>query len=173
MMAMASSNVISPRDTRRAREEPMSEAMAAATREVGAEIDRSRFGGLQLTVLVLCFLVAAFDGLDAQIIAFAAPALLPDLGLRDDQLGIIFSAATAGMAVGAVIFGPAGDRLGRKRVMVAMVALFGLCTLATVLATGFYDLLLIRFVTGIGMGGALPNAVTLVSEYSPQRHRRL
>ena len=53
----------------------MSEAMAAATREVGAEIDRSRFGGLQLTVLVLCFLVAAFDGLDAQIIAFAAPAL--------------------------------------------------------------------------------------------------
>ena len=151
----------------------MSNAMATATREVGAEIDRSRFSRLQFTVLILCFLVAAFDGLDAQIIAFAAPALLPDLGLRDDQLGIIFSAATAGMAVGAVIFGPAGDRLGRKRVMVAMVALFGLCTLATVLATGFYDLLLIRFVTGIGMGGALPNAVTLVSEYSPQRHRRL
>lgn len=138
-----------------------------------AEIDRARLSPLQLLVLLLCFLVAAFDGMDAQIIGFAAPAMLPDLGFRNDQLGLIFSAATAGMAVGALVLGLAGDRFGRKRIMVASVVLFATCTFATTLVRDFEYLMAIRFVTGIGMGGALPNAVTLVSEYAPARQRRL
>ena len=141
--------------------------------EISAEFNRAKLSRLQLLVLLLCFLVATFDGMDAQIIAFAAPWMMPDLGLEDSQLGIVFAAATVGMAVGAALFGYLGDLYGRKRLMVITVLMFAICTPFAGLATNLTELLIIRFITGLGMGGALPNAVTLVAEYSADRQRRM
>lgn len=141
--------------------------------EIGQELNRAKLSGLQLQVLLLCFLIATFDGMDAQIIAFAAPWMMPDLGLVDGQLGIVFAAATVGMAVGAALFGYLGDLYGRKRMAVITVTMFALCTPLAGLASNLNELLIIRFITGIGMGGALPNAVTLVAEYSADRQRRM
>ena len=141
--------------------------------EVTAELDRASLSSLQLVVLILCFLVATFDGMDAQIIAFAAPWMMPDLGIEEGSLGIVFAAATIGMAFGAVIFGYLGDLFGRKRIVVITVVMFSIFTPLAGLASNLNELLVIRFVTGIGMGGALPNAVTLVAEYSAQRQRRM
>ncbi len=141
--------------------------------EVTAELDRASLSSLQLVVLLLCFLVATFDGMDAQIIAFAAPWMMPDLGIEEGSLGIVFAAATVGMAFGAVIFGYLGDLFGRKRIVVITVIMFSIFTPLAGLASNLHELLVIRFVTGIGMGGALPNAVTLVAEYSAQRQRRM
>ena len=141
--------------------------------EVTAELDRASLSSLQLVVLLLCFLVATFDGMDAQIIAFAAPWMMPDLGIEEGSLGIVFAAATIGMAFGAVIFGYLGDLFGRKRIVVITVVMFSIFTPLAGLASNLNELLVIRFVTGIGMGGALPNAVTLVAEYSAQRQRRM
>ena len=141
--------------------------------EIGAEFNRAKLSSLQMLVLLLCFLVATFDGMDAQIIAFAAPWMMPDLGLEDSQLGIVFAAATVGMAVGAALFGYLGDLYGRKRLMVITVLMFAICTPFAGLATNLNELLIIRFITGLGMGGALPNAVTLVAEYSADRQRRM
>ncbi|RLA05715.1 MAG: MFS transporter [Gammaproteobacteria bacterium] len=141
--------------------------------EISAELNRARLSRAQLVVLLLCFLVATFDGMDAQIIAFAAPWMMPDLGLANDQLGIVFAAATVGMALGAALFGYLGDLYGRKRMVVLTVFMFAVCTPLAGLANNLNELLIIRFVTGIGMGGALPNAVTLVAEYSADRQRRM
>ncbi|MEL0083204.1 MAG: MFS transporter [Gammaproteobacteria bacterium] len=141
--------------------------------ELTEQLNAARLSSLQLLVLTLCFLVAAFDGMDAQIIAFAAPWMGPDLGIEEGQLGVVFAAATVGMAVGAASFGYLGDLWGRKRIIVLTVLMFALCTPLAALAGNLNELLVIRFITGIGMGGALPNAVTLVAEYSAIRQRRM
>ena len=141
--------------------------------ELTEQLNAARLSGMQLLVLALCFLVTAFDGMDAQIIAFAAPWMGPDLGIKEGQLGIVFAAATVGMAVGAASLGYLGDLWGRKRIIVITVLMFAVCTPLAALASNLNELLLIRFITGIGMGGALPNAVTLVAEYSAIRQRRM
>lgn len=141
--------------------------------EISAQLNRASLSRIQILVLLLCFLVATFDGMDAQIIAFAAPWMMPDLGIATERLGIVFGAATVGMAVGAALFGYLGDIYGRKKMIVLTVVMFSLCTPLAGLASNLNELLVIRFITGIGMGGALPNAVTLVAEYSADRQRRM
>jgi AAHS family 4-hydroxybenzoate transporter-like MFS transporter len=85
----------------------------------------------------------------------------------------VFSAALLGMTAGALLFGTLGDRFGRRRTMIACVALFGGGTLLTAFAGSVTQLMLLRLVTGLGLGGALPNAVTLVAECAPGKHRPL
>lgn len=137
------------------------------------EIESAPVGRLCLTVTILAFLVAAFDGMDAQLIAFAAPDILREFRFGKDQLGLIFSAGTAGMAAGAMLFGPLGDRYGRRLMTIVAVAEFSICTGLTLYASGYGEFLLIRFLAGLGMGGAMPNAVTLTAEYAPAKHRRM
>lgn len=141
--------------------------------DVGALLGAAPLGGLQITVLVLAFAIAAFDGMDAQIIAFAAPEIVKDFDVPRERLGPVFSSALVGMALGAFLFGPLGDRVGRKRVAVLCTFWFGAMTLLTVVSTSLTQLMVIRFITGLGLGGALPNAVTLVSEYAPARRRAM
>lgn len=141
--------------------------------DLGAALDRARLRPAHGLLLVLAFIVAALDGLDAQLVAFAAPLLAPDLGLDRTALGPVFSAALLGMAGGAVLFGPLGDRYGRRTMMVVCTGLFGLGTLATALAPDVRAVMILRLLTGLGLGGALPNAVTLVAETAPARQRAL
>jgi MFS transporter, AAHS family, 4-hydroxybenzoate transporter len=145
----------------------------AAGADLGAALDLARLRRAHWTVLGLAFLVAAFDGLDAQLVAFAAPLLAPEFGIQRAALGPIFSAALVGMAGGAVLFGPLGDRYGRRTVLAACTALFGVGTLVCVGARDPATLIVLRALTGLGLGGALPNAVTLVAETAPRRVRAL
>lgn len=135
--------------------------------------DQIRFGGYQIRTVLLCFLVTTFDGFDTQAIAFAGPALADALGLGARGLAPIVTAGVAGMALGAITFGVAGDRYGRRAAILLATAMFGLCSLLTAFADNSAQLMLLRFLTGIGMGGAVPNVYTLASEFSPTRHRGL
>lgn len=116
--------------------------------------------------VALCYLIALFEGFDLQSAGVAAPKLGPVFHLQSAQLGWFFSASTFGLMLGAAIGGRLSDRFGRKRVLIASVAVFGLMSVATGLAPNFETLLLARFLTGLGIGGALPNLVALVSENS-------
>ena len=135
--------------------------------------DRARFGAYQLRVVVLCFVVTTFDGFDTQAIAFTGPALAQALGVGPRGLAPIVTAGVAGMALGAVLFGPLGDRYGRRAAVLWATAVFGVFSLLTAFAGNVEQLMLLRFLTGIGMGGAAPNVYTLASEFSPARYRGL
>jgi AAHS family 4-hydroxybenzoate transporter-like MFS transporter len=134
-------------------------------------IDKSPIGAFQVRVVALCALVALLDGLDLQSIGLAAPGIAADLHITPGQLGAVFSAALAGLALGAFGLGLLADRVGRKPVLIGATACFGVFTIATALAPNFGVLLLVRFVAGLGLGGAMPSFISLASEYAPRRLR--
>ena len=134
-------------------------------------IDRQPVGSFHLRLLLICAAVLLLDGFDTQAIGYVAPALAREWGLTKGALGPVFSAGLFGLMLGALIFGPVADRLGRKKIMVFSVLAFGACTFATAFAQDVWWLLVLRFLTGLGLGGAMPNAVALTSEFSPHRRR--
>jgi AAHS family 4-hydroxybenzoate transporter-like MFS transporter len=144
---------------------------ATSTLDVQSLIDSQRFSAYQWLILVLCFLIVAVDGFDTAAMGYVAPALVQDWGIEKSSLGPVMSAALFGLAFGAIFAGPMADRVGRKKVLVLSVFFFGACSLATAFAPTIWWLTVLRFLTGLGLGAAMPNAVTLMSEYAPARRR--
>ncbi len=134
-------------------------------------IDRHPVGRLQRRVLLLCFGVVVLDGLDIALVAFIAPSLITDWGLTKAQLGPIVTSGLFGLAVGSLVAGPLSDRYGRRKVIITALITFGLLSAATALATDVLSFSVLRFLTGLGLGAAMPNAATLVSEFAPTRRR--
>lgn len=143
------------------------------TIEIQSFINDKPFSRYQWMILILCFLTVALDGFDTAIIGFIATSLVQDWGIEKTSLGPVMSAALVGLAVGALTAGPLADRIGRKKVLVMSLILFGGFSLLTAFATSLPMLTLLRFLTGLGLGAAMPNAATLMSEYAPERKRAL
>jgi AAHS family 4-hydroxybenzoate transporter-like MFS transporter len=143
------------------------------TINVNRIIDDGPIRQFQVLSIVLCALVAFLDGVDSQSIAVAAPIIADNLKLTRAALGPMFSAALLGAAIGALTFGPLGDRFGRKRILIAATIIFAIFTLATPLAGSYQSLLAVRFAAGIGLGGATPCFIALASEFSPGRRRAM
>ena len=134
-------------------------------------IDDRPMSGLQWRILVLCFLIVLLDGWDTAAIGFVAPSVMAEWGIAKSMFGPVLSAAMFGLAAGALLAGPISDRIGRKTVLVASVITFGGFSLLCGLADNVYQLTVLRFLTGLGLGAAMPNATTLVSEYVPARSK--
>lgn len=128
----------------------------------------SRF---QKLVVFLGFCVIALDGFDIAIMGFIAPTLKQEWGVSNHELGFVISAALIGLALGAIFSGPLADWLGRKKIIINSVFFFGFWTIATALSQNIEQMVLFRFLTGLGLGAAMPNIGTLVSEYAPERQR--
>ncbi len=139
--------------------------------EITGLIDQHKISRFQILVTALCAAVVFMDGFDAQAIGYVAPSLSAAWKLQKGALGPVFGAGLFGLMLGALIFGPVADRVGRKPVIVLSVLWFGICTLMTVTADSLTSLFVWRLLTGLGLGGAMPNAIALTSEYSPQRSR--
>jgi MFS transporter, AAHS family, 4-hydroxybenzoate transporter len=145
----------------------------AQTTQVGLRysIDRLPLSRYQLLIIALCGATLFMDGFDAQAVGFVAPALAPQLHIARQALGPVFSSGLVGIMIGALAFGPLADRAGRRPVLILCTVLFGVCSLLTAKADSFASLLFCRLITGLGLGGAMPNAIALTAECMPKRFR--
>lgn len=134
-------------------------------------INAHKVSRYQATLIALCFLIVAIDGFDTAAIGFIAPALRAEWHLAPAQLAPLFGAGLFGLMIGAFIFGPLADKIGRKRALILTVLFFGSTSLASAWATNLTELTVLRFLTGMGLGGAMPNAITLTSEFCPDKRR--
>jgi AAHS family 4-hydroxybenzoate transporter-like MFS transporter len=131
------------------------------------------FGGRQALSFALLFLALLADGFDLQAMAFAAPGLVREWGTSRAALAPALSAGLVGVLIGAPLFGLLGDRIGRKRTIVLGSVVYGLFCLATAAANTIEQLIVLRFLTGIGLGGVLPNVIAQTAELATGRLRPL
>lgn len=130
-----------------------------------------RSGGRR--ALVLAFLAAVIEGFDLQAAGVAVPKLAPAFGLTPQQIGLFFSSATFGLIFGALAGGRIADAWGRRTGLLLSLVVFGLFSVATALVASFDQLVVMRFLTGVGLGGALPNLVNIAAESAdPDRRGR-
>ncbi|CAG9266682.1 4-hydroxybenzoate transporter PcaK [Paraburkholderia unamae] len=143
------------------------------TLDVQSFIDERPLNLFHLILFVLCFLTIVLDGLDTSAMGLIAPALIKEWGVTKSDLAPVLSAALIGIGIGAAFAAPVADRIGRRSVLVASVAFFGVFSLAAGYSTNVTELLWARLLTGVGLGAAIPNCATLMSEYVPTRMRSM
>ncbi len=139
--------------------------------DVGQLIDRGRWGGYQRLLVGLTALAIIFDGIDNQLMGVAIPTMMREWSVARSDFAPVVSLGYVGMMIGGAVAGLAGDRFGRRVALLASMVLFGVTTMAMTLVDSIAALAALRFVTGIGLGGAIPNAAALSAEYVPVRQR--
>lgn len=141
--------------------------------DVAAVIDDGRFSRYQQLIVAATALMIVLDGLDNQLLPNAIPSLMREWDLPRPSFANASAAAPLGMMLGGVLGGILGDRIGRRTTLVAAVGFFAVFTLVVGFVDGITLLTSVRFLAGLGLGGAMPNAAALVAEYAPRRQRPL
>jgi AAHS family 4-hydroxybenzoate transporter-like MFS transporter len=144
---------------------------ARQTIDIAALIDGHPIGRAQVLTFTLCLLCLIIDGFDVQALGYTAPAIIQDWGVPNSALGPVFGAGNFGVLIGALVFSMVADKIGRRPVIIGATFFFAIMTLLTAQARTVEELLLFRFIAGIGLGSIIPNATALVGEYSPTRRR--
>jgi AAHS family 4-hydroxybenzoate transporter-like MFS transporter len=139
--------------------------------DVNRLIDERPISRFQILIAVMCGAIVLLDGFDAQVMGYVVPQLRLKLSLDQTALGHVASSGLAGMLVGALVFGPLADLLGRRPVLIVCPLIFGVGALLTATASSESSLIAFRLLTGFGMGGAMPNTIALTAEYMPKRVR--
>jgi AAHS family 4-hydroxybenzoate transporter-like MFS transporter len=141
------------------------------TTDVGALLDDAHWSGYQKLLVVGTALTIILDGLDNQLLGAAVPALMQEWALPRPAFASVLAAGMVGMMIGGFIGGYIGDRIGRRIALLGSVISFGLLTVLVAFADSVTTLIGLRFIAGLGLGGAMPNAAALASEYVPLRRR--
>ena len=141
------------------------------TADVGSILDEGQWTGYQKLLVAATALTIIFDGLDNQLLAAALPAMMREWSLPRSAFAAVLTSGMVGMMIGGAIGGYIGDRIGRRAALLGSVVSFGALTLLVSFAGDVTTLTVLRFFAGLGLGGAMPNAAALSSEYVPLRHR--
>jgi MFS transporter, AAHS family, 4-hydroxybenzoate transporter len=139
--------------------------------DVPSWIDRQKVSPLQIAIACVCGAAVMLDGFDAQIIGFVAPTLIEEFKIAPAALATTFSAGLFGILAGCLVLAPLADWVGRRWIIIVSVAIFAVATLLTARIETLQELTILRFITGIGLGACMPNALALTSEYAPARLR--
>jgi AAHS family 4-hydroxybenzoate transporter-like MFS transporter len=138
--------------------------------DIAERIDASPIGSFQFGVYVLCGLALFMDGFDVQAWGYVAPSVFAEWEMPS-AAGRVASAALFGLLLGLIGFSMLADKIGRRPVLIGTTIYFGVLMLATSQVESLEQLILVRFLTGLGLGATMPNAVALVSEFTPKRSR--
>ena len=141
------------------------------TADVGALLDEGSWSGYQKLLVAATALTIIFDGLDNQLLGAAIPSMMREWSLPRPAFATVLAAALFGMMIGGFIGGYIGDRIGRRLALLGSVISFGVLTVLMSFAGDVTTLTALRFAAGLGLGGAMPNAAALASEYVPLRRR--
>ena len=141
------------------------------TIDVGNLLDEGRWSPYLKFLVLLAALAIIFDGIDNQLLAVSIPSMMKEWSLPRSAFSNVLATGMIGMMIGGAIAGFVGDRLGRKVALLASVVVFGVMTMTISAVNSVFALGLLRFLAGIGLGGAMPNAAALASEYVPRRQR--
>jgi AAHS family 4-hydroxybenzoate transporter-like MFS transporter len=136
-------------------------------------LENQRIGGLQIRVLAICTIVQLCDGYDVNSIGVSVPQLTHVWNLPGPAFTTAFFWSSIGILLGALAAGPIGDRWGRKPLLIGSLLLFGVASLLSAFAGSLTELTILRFFTGLGIGGGFPGAASLTGDYAPQRRRAL
>jgi len=136
-----------------------------------ALIDKNPMTGLQYSTIFICFLMNLLDGMDVSVISYTAPAIAKAWDISPQALGTVFSAGLFGMTVGALFLAPFADKIGRKSIILISGIIMGVCIYLTSYAASITELLIYRFVSGLGIGSMLASTASLASEYTPNKTR--
>lgn len=149
----------------------MTSTRTNTTVRVQSVIDSTPMNIQRWAIVAICFIVALLDGFDTQSIAFIGTSIAEEFGMQATQMTWVITASTIGMTVGAMALGSLGDRIGRKRTVILALSIFGIFSLAASFATAPWQIVVLRFLIGLGMGGATPSLLALTAEYAPVRSR--
>ena len=141
------------------------------TIQVNDKLDESKLNRFHFTVVCWCFFIIMLDGYDLIVYGSIMPVLMDEWKMSGIVAGSIQSYTLIGMMLGALIFGTLADKIGRRNVIIISTCLFSLLSIVTSLATNPVELGIYRFITGLGLGGSLPNVFALTAEYAPKRYR--
>jgi AAHS family 4-hydroxybenzoate transporter-like MFS transporter len=144
-----------------------------ATVDIGRVLDDGPFTGMQQLVVLLASLAIVLDGFDGQLIGYAIPDIIKEWGITRSAFAPTVAAGLIGMGIGSAFAGWFADRFGRRLAVVGSVFLFGAATCAIGLSPDVLTIAILRFIAGLGIGGALPTATTMTAEFTPARRRTL
>jgi MFS transporter, AAHS family, 4-hydroxybenzoate transporter len=135
------------------------------------QIDQNPMKTVQYLTVFICFLMNVFDGMDVMVISYSAPAIAKGWGIDNKDLGIVFSAGLFGMTIGTLFLAPFADKIGRKSIILISGAIMGVFMYLTSFATTVSELIIYRFISGLGIGSMLASTSTLAAEYTPIKTR--
>ena len=134
-------------------------------------VDAAPFGRAQTIIVALAIVALISDGYDTQAMGNVAPVLIRGGVIDRAFMGYVFSAGTLGLTIGTILFGQIADHVGTKRVILACTCAYAVCTLMLAFVTSTLAFLVLRLIAGLGLGGVMPSAISLVSGYAPSRLR--
>lgn len=134
-------------------------------------ISQRPMSAFQWLMVAICFILNFNDGIDVLIVSFSSPEIIKDWGLSKTEMGYIFSAGLAGMTFGAFLIAPMADKHGRRKIFLISVGLIALGMLGVGFCYQYKLMLLLRFLTGLGIGGILPTMAATAAEFSNQKYR--
>jgi AAHS family 4-hydroxybenzoate transporter-like MFS transporter len=141
---------------------------APRTIDIGRLVDEQKLSPFNVKVLVWSLLVLIMDGYDLNSIAIVGPDIVKEWHIDRAALGLAFSLGLVGVALGSAVLGYLGDRWGRKKAIILGCCLYGIFSLVSATATSLNELIVLRFLVGLGLGGAMPNIYTLAAEFAPK-----
>src|SRR5258708_22349182 len=144
--------------------------MSNATIAEAVPVAESR-GRFRWVALGLCAATMFVEGYDAQLMGYVVPGIARDWGVAPGSLTLAIAAGLVGMMLGGFLIAPLADSYGRRRVVLYSVIAFAILTIATAFVQTLSALIVLRLLTGFGLGGAMPNAIAITAEFSPSAKR--